>query len=129
MKGKLLSVRFTSLSNGVISGEMEDAGEKFAFTLKTSDGGETWEQNRVPSATAQTSHFLDPSRGWSAASVAHTGTAQENETKLLRTINGGKSWETELVSHGGKIRSIFFLSPTRGWAVGDRGLILSYDAR
>ncbi|HYE72926.1 MAG TPA: hypothetical protein VEF04_06330, partial [Blastocatellia bacterium] len=51
------------------------------------------------------------------------------DTVLLRTENGGKSWEPDYAAHGSHIRSVFFVSPTQGWAVGDGGLILRYEAK
>ena len=130
-RGKLHSVRFTDVSNGVITGEMEDGDERFFFTLKTRNGGETWEQARVPSSGIHSTQFVDSVRGWTAASALREGSADAKiyDTILLRTDNGGKSWVTDFVSKGKQIRSVFFISPTRGWAVGDRGMILRYEAK
>jgi photosystem II stability/assembly factor-like uncharacterized protein len=130
-RGKLHSVRFTDVSSGVITGEMEDGDERFFFTLKTRNGGETWEQARVPSSGIHSTQFVDSARGWTAASALRAGSADAKiyDTILLRTDNGGKSWVTDFVSKGKQIRSVFFISPTRGWAVGDRGMILRYEAK
>ncbi|HEX4949640.1 MAG TPA: YCF48-related protein [Blastocatellia bacterium] len=129
-RGKLHTVRFTDVSNGVITGEMEDGDEHFFFTLKTRNGGETWEQSRVPSSGIHSTAFVDAARGWTAASALREGSAEAKvyDTILLRTDNGGKSWVTDFVAKGKQIRSVFFISPTRGWAVGDRGMILRYEA-
>ncbi len=130
-RGKLHSVHFNDVSNGVITGEMEDGDERFFFTLKTRNGGETWEQARVPSSSIHSTQFVDSARGWTAASALREGSADAKiyDTILLRTDNGGKSWVTDFVAKGKQIRSVFFLSPTRGWAVGDRGMILRYEAK
>ena len=130
-RGKLHSVRFNDVSNGVLTGEMEDGDERFFFTLKTGNGGETWEQARVPSSGIHSTQFVDSARGWTAASALREGSAEAKvyDTILLRTDNGGKSWVTDFVAKGKQIRSVFFISPTRGWAVGDRGMILRYEAK
>jgi photosystem II stability/assembly factor-like uncharacterized protein len=130
-RGKLHSVRFTDVRNGVITGEMEDGDERFFFTLKTRNGGETWEQARVPSSGTHSTQFVDSARGWTAASALREGSADAKiyDTILLHTDNGGKSWVTDFVAKGKQIRSVFFISPTRGWAVGDRGMILRYEAK
>jgi photosystem II stability/assembly factor-like uncharacterized protein len=47
----------------------------------------------------------------------------------MRTDNGGLSWRIDFIARGRRIRGVFFLSPTRGWAVGDRGMILSYEEK
>ncbi|MBL8208587.1 MAG: hypothetical protein JNM09_30430, partial [Blastocatellia bacterium] len=100
-------------------------------TLKTRNGGETWEQARVPSSGTHSTQFVDSARGWTAASALREGGADAKvyDTILLRTDNGGKSWVTDFVAKGKQIRSVFFISPTRGWAVGDRGMILRYEAK
>jgi photosystem II stability/assembly factor-like uncharacterized protein len=130
-RGKLHSVRFNDVRNGVITGEMEDGDERFFFTLKTRNGGETWEQARVPSSGTHSTQFVDSARGWTAASALREGSADAKiyDTILLHTDNGGKSWVTDFVAKGKQIRSVFFISPTRGWAVGDRGMILRYEAK
>lgn len=130
-RGKLDSVRFTDVNNGVITGEMEDGDERFFFTLKTRNGGETWEQARVPSNGTHNTQFIDATRGWTAASARREGSADAKiyDTILLRTDNGGKSWVTDFIAKGKQIRSVFFISPTRGWAVGDNGMILRYEAK
>jgi photosystem II stability/assembly factor-like uncharacterized protein len=48
---------------------------------------------------------------------------------MLRTDNGGLSWRVDFVARGRRIRGVFFLSPTKGWAVGDRGMILCYEEK
>jgi photosystem II stability/assembly factor-like uncharacterized protein len=130
-KGKLHSVQFTDVSNGVITGEMEDGDEHCFFTLKTRNGGETWEQSRVPSSGLPSTQFVNSARGWTAASALRTGSAETKvyDTILLRTDNGGKSWVPDIIARGKQIRGVFFISPTRGWAVGDRGMILRYEAK
>ena len=47
----------------------------------------------------------------------------------MRTDNGGQSWQNDFTAKGSRIRSIFFLSPYKGWAVGDRGMILRYEEK
>ena len=124
-------MRFTDVSNGVLTGEMEDGEERFFFTLKTRNGGETWEQARVASSGLHSTQFVDGARGWTAATARREGSADAKtyDTVLLRTDNGGRSWVTDFIAKGKQIRSVYFLSPTRGWAVGDQGMILRYEAQ
>ena len=51
------------------------------------------------------------------------------DTTLMRTDNGGMSWRNDFIARGRRIRGVFFLSPTKGWAVGDRGMILRYEEK
>ena len=75
--------------------------------------------------------FVDAARGWTAASARRPGSAEAKvyDTIVLRTDNGGKSWVTDFVAKGKQIRDVFFISSTRGWAVGDQGMILRYEAK
>ena len=131
VKGALRSVRFNDVNNGIVTGEIEEGGENYFITLKTRDGGETWEQIRVPAVGSHHSQFVDAARGWTAATTVRESSAADKiyDTILLRTENGGKSWETDFVARGKQVRSMFFISPNRGWAVGDQGMILRYESQ
>jgi photosystem II stability/assembly factor-like uncharacterized protein len=120
--GELQSVRFTDLKSGTITGEIYDGNARFFFALHTRDGGLTWEQHRRQSRAANSTQFIDQTTGWSLASAPR-------ESSVMHTDNGGKTWEDDFVARGGRIRKLFFLSPTTGWAVGDRGVILRYEER
>ncbi|MBO0797347.1 MAG: SPOR domain-containing protein, partial [Blastocatellia bacterium] len=127
--GELQSVRFTDVKTGSVTGEVYDGDGRFFFVLQTRDGGQTWEQHRLQSRAAHRSQFIDLATGWSIAAAPRSSGAETivYDTTLIRTDNGGKSWEDDFVARGGRIRQLFFLSRTRGWAVGDHGLIMSYD--
>ncbi|MFN0084487.1 MAG: YCF48-related protein [Blastocatellia bacterium] len=125
------SVRFTDNNLGSVTGEMYDGEGRYFFVLHTRDGGRSWEQYRTPSRAVHNTQFLDPSYGWSAAFAPREGEAEAvvYDTTLMRTDNGGMSWRNDFIAKGRRIRGVFFLSPTRGWAVGDRGMILRYEEK
>jgi photosystem II stability/assembly factor-like uncharacterized protein len=127
--GLLHSVRFSDAQTGSVTGEMMDGEGRFFFVLHTRDGGQTWEQFRTPSRAAHSTQFLNLSSGWMAATAPREGAAEAvvYDTTLLRTDNGGMSWQSDFTARGRRIHSLFFLSPTKGWAVGDRGTILRYE--
>jgi photosystem II stability/assembly factor-like uncharacterized protein len=127
--GSLHSAQFTDANTGSITGEMYDGENRFFFALHTRDGGQTWSLFRIPSRSTHNSQFLDPARGWTAAFAPRAGEAETHDTILLQTDSGGLSWRVDLIARGRRIRGIFFLSPTKGWAVGDRGMILSYEEK
>jgi photosystem II stability/assembly factor-like uncharacterized protein len=126
--GELHSVRFSDLNTGTVAGEMYDGDGRFFFVLHTRDGGQTWEQHRTPSRATHSTRFTDLSNGWSSAFAPREGKAEAviYDTTLIRTDDGGKTWQNDFIARGGRIRSLFFLSPSKGWAVGDRGIILQY---
>jgi photosystem II stability/assembly factor-like uncharacterized protein len=127
--GLLHSVQFTDLNTGSVTGEMTDGESRYFFALHTRDGGKTWEQFRTPSRATHSTQFLDPSNGWMAAFAQREGSAEAvvYDTTLMRTDNGGMSWQNDFTAKGSRVRSVFFLSPGKGWAVGDRGMILRYE--
>ncbi len=129
--GLLHSVRFTDENTGSVTGEMKDGENRFFFALHTRDGGKTWEQFRTPSRATHSTQFLDPENGWMAAFAQREGSAEAvvYDTNLMRTDNGGMSWQNDFTAKGSRIRSLFFLSPQKGWAVGDRGMILRYEEK
>jgi photosystem II stability/assembly factor-like uncharacterized protein len=129
--GALNSAHFTDANTGSITGDMDDGDRRYFFALHTRDGGRTWSLFRIPSRATHSSQFLDPGRGWTAAFIprARGDEAEVYDTPMLRTDNGGLSWRVDLVARGRRIRGVFFLSPTKGWAVGDRGMILCYEEK
>jgi photosystem II stability/assembly factor-like uncharacterized protein len=129
--GALDSAHFTDANTGSITGEMYDGERRYFFALHTRDGGRTWSLFRIPSRATHNSQFLDPARGWTAAFLprASGDEAAVYDTTLLRTGNGGLSWRIDFVARGRRVRGVFFLSPTKGWAVGDGGIILSYEEK
>ncbi|MGH9766241.1 MAG: YCF48-related protein [Blastocatellia bacterium] len=129
--GLLHSVRFTDTNTGSVTGEMYDGDGRFFFALHTRNGGITWDQFRTPSRATHSTQFLDLANGWTAAFAPREGGAEAvvYDTTLMRTENGGMSWRNDFIARGRRIRGVFFLSPTKGWAVGDRGMILSYEEK
>jgi photosystem II stability/assembly factor-like uncharacterized protein len=129
--GLLHSVHFTDLDNGSITGEMQDGESRYFFALHTRDGGKTWEQFRTPTRATHSTQFLDLANGWMAAFAPREGSAEAvvYDTILMRTDNGGMSWQNDFTAKGSRLRSVFFLSPNKGWAVGDRGMILRYEEK
>jgi photosystem II stability/assembly factor-like uncharacterized protein len=131
IRGSLHSAHFTDANTGSITGEMYDGESRFFFALHTRDGGQTWNLFRIPSHATHNTQFIDPARGWTAAFAPRASgeEAAVYDTILMRTDNGGLSWRKDFSARGLRIRGVFFLSPTKGWAVGDRGMILSYEEK
>jgi len=74
--------------------------------IKTTDGGQTWNENLVVGAAAATNlQFLDDTHG-----IAYG----LNSSFIFKTSDGG-SWQ-ELYPGSGTLQCSFFITPTRGWA-------------
>jgi len=129
--GLLHTVHFSDASNGQVTGEMNDGEARYFFVLTTKDGGKTWQQQRSLTSSAHRTQFVSAAQGWTSAVVPRRDEEGETvyDTSFMRTENGGASWLTDFTARGNQIRGLFFLSPAKGWAVGDRGIILRYDSR
>jgi len=128
--GIIRSVRFTDADNGIVTGDMIDGESHFFFILHTKDGGKTWLQQRTSSLRTLSAAFLDLRNGWLASVNPREadGGSVTDQTVLRRTDNGGLSWQTEVFAGENRIHDIYFISGNLGWAVGDRGLIMKFDA-
>lgn len=104
----LIHVSFTSPDAGWI------VTERGGFTLKTADGGTTWERQFFDSTLARSDAFiLDDHHSWVALKVGG----------VVSTSDSGESWhlhkginQVEIGTSG-----IYFLDERRGWIAGWRG--------
>src|SRR5262249_6402670 len=131
----LWDITFTDAAHGWVVGERGNI-------FHTSDGGTTWilqesgvpvvrvipkgepprpreivpELETDPDRLALTAvQFADSASGWAVGYYADVA-----ESVVLRTENGGASWETEHVEPGELLRSLFVLDREHAWAAGDR---------
>jgi photosystem II stability/assembly factor-like uncharacterized protein len=72
------------------------------------DGGDTWRRASLYSGITSFI-FINPEIGW-AISVSNN---------ILHTTDGGETWSISRECGSEKLRSIFFISPKEGWAVGN----------
>ena len=101
-----LTMFFISEQTGFVGGSNK--------ILKTTNGGETW-KNTIPTAgLGHTTysfdiHFLDEDNGYASYTTSSTGTGGG----LLKTSNGGETWELKPFTEG--ITYIHFISPSTGF--------------
>src|SRR5205085_8392724 len=129
---KLAGLRFADASHGWVYGE---AGALFA----TSDGGETWARQRVPTRHLLLgASFLDARTGWLSG----------GGLTLLTTTDGGLNWRagtvyspadspasqsrseaegadarTQVATTSQRLNAVSFADALTGWAVGEGGAI------
>jgi photosystem II stability/assembly factor-like uncharacterized protein len=127
------------------------ATEEGGIILKTTDGGNSWEQIR-PGVAIHTLFFLNEYNGWGdngsllqttdggytwQVQVENIGTissyciVDENNFwlvggKSLRTTDGGQSWESYWHPSSYAISSVQFINNKIGWFSGGEGTILKY---
>ena len=105
----LFGVCFTDRNNGWACGID-------GTIIKTTNGGEIWEE--LPSGTAKTLYtiFIKYGKGWV---VGDKGT-------YLTSNDGGSTWEwhKDVIKSRWPFRDIYFSSPQKGWAVGQGGSVV-----
>jgi len=98
----------------------------YGLILKTTDGGETWwTQNSGFSGSYDYFNnifFINDSTGWAVGS--HSSYYGSGYGRIVKTTNGGSTWETLSPNTNKKLEGIYFVDANRGWAVGNDGRIL-----
>lgn len=97
--------------------------------IKTVDAGISWDLIDTLAIVNSTTfdvlwdiEFVSDNEGWICA-----GSATGERGHFYHTTNSADSWQKVDSPSDYTIRSIDFLSPYNGWAVGDYGTILKYD--
>ena len=85
-------------------------------TVITTDGGRTW---RYGTDGGNSIFALSERVAWVIDDNSSSGI-------VLRSSNGGRTWQTAMVQ-GIRLREAFFLDSLRGWAVGSEGIAATTD--
>jgi len=93
--------------------------------LKTSDGGLHWQDVTPTNAGISRAFFLNDQDAWgisfaiepnSTPTIANTGLPADNLVNVLRTTNGGRSWQSSTFQSGTVTDAYpFFLNASDGW--------------
>jgi len=116
----LVAVRFVDLNNGWVA---SNEGALY----KTEDGGISWTKVDLAvadGATVSGIFFTNPSIGWvSVNKVAGSYPYyKDNQSWVLKTEDGGKSWSTQYSTKSALISRLYFLNEQEGWATGMRSV-------
>ena len=109
---------------------VSDADAATTLLLRTADGGQTWQNADIPTATVTRITFITPQLGWMLAKFPISASAETIE--IYHTPDGGKSWVKVSVvlaastdapppgqlPFGGTKTGLGFLNATTGWATG-----------
>ncbi|MGZ0041461.1 WD40/YVTN/BNR-like repeat-containing protein [Paenibacillus ottowii] len=84
----------------------------------THDGGKTW-NNISPSENVQFQDKLEYGKDISFTDSRHGWVVRQNldqtATVILRTADGGQSWDVSALPSGAHVSSIQYVNPTTGW--------------
>lgn len=123
---RLNAVQFVSETKGWAVGHSSDVGTgQTTGILYTEDGGEHWSQQAQGVSEGQIVdlYFLDDQKGWA---LTDAQTFPDMSIQLLKTVNGGSSWELVNTGQSGNITigyairsgKIFFQDENTGWVLG-----------
>ncbi|MCB0292621.1 MAG: hypothetical protein KDH97_20370, partial [Calditrichaeota bacterium] len=114
----LRALSFVSNDSGWVAG---DSGT----VLLTTDGGDSW-LLQDPGVTHDIGDivFLDRRHGWALAQDVSFGDKGTYGTYILRTADGGESWDSLFIALE-LLHAITFLDTLNGWAGGEFGTILN----
>ena len=107
------------------------AGKKMFLT---DDAGRSWRELKIydpknfRSATPEflSVRFADKKRGFIVGSLINKG-GEIIDSLVFRTDDGGESWARIIVPSKLELFHLDFVSSSRGWIVGDKGLILTTE--
>jgi photosystem II stability/assembly factor-like uncharacterized protein len=94
------------------------------ITMKTSDGGETWEEIfESVSYGFYEVFFIDTLNGWGKSGCCYEGSGSPLIFNVWHTSDGGLTWNLQNVLASG----FSIVDACHGWAVGENGKIMHFD--
>lgn len=119
LAGSPMCIRFADHQTGWISSNTLGSYD----ISKSTDGGLTWfNQKFVPGEYIHSISCTNDSTVY-AAGFKMFIPPNPHEAFILKTVDGGITWNEQNTGNG-VLNSIFFINDTTGWAVGDSGKIL-----
>ena len=103
----LSAVYFTDQDNGWMAGN--------EIILHTTDGGQNWEEQVIEDYTLRDIYFIDNEHGWA---VGDSVTNSYDPGIVMRTSDGGGSWEVTSFDQWSRLNKVFFADSLLGWIVG-----------
>jgi photosystem II stability/assembly factor-like uncharacterized protein len=107
------SVYFTDSQHGWMAGHK--------VILHTSTGGQIWDEIWTGPHYLKDIFFTDEQHGWA---VGDSASKHPYRDVIMRTTDGGMTWEEQFPGLGSYEKSIFFTDNAHGWIARDEGDIL-----
>ena len=108
------AIDFVSRTNGWVAIE-DPAGRAL---LRTTDGGDHWERLALARGSTDQIKFVDVNNGWLLGSIDDPSgcSATSCSRAVLRTTDGGRTWEKTLVLANGLLGQLAVLDARHAWA-------------
>ena len=116
---ELIDIRFFDDMHGLATGGIGPYADSRVRIIGTDDGGETWTVRYTAPADSPWSvgwKLTFPTRMTGYASVERL--AQPEDGMVLKTVDGGQTWQEMPVPGGRSLQGLGFLTPDIGWASG-----------
>ncbi len=100
------------------------------YVLESLDAGRSWKQRAdvMDLGNLESMDFLDGSRGWVGGSaLSPAGAAGPSRGLVMRTVDGGRTWNKHSTPTIPGIHRLRFCSPDTGWATYEDGVYRSTD--
>lgn len=115
-------VYFVDKENGWLVGNIESGNETIESILyKTGNGGKNWEKVPIKvekEAVINNILFVNQSVGWLNIQKYGDVNSKKATSWLMKTTDGGKSWQTLLIQDFTTIDEIKFFDEKNGWMTG-----------
>jgi photosystem II stability/assembly factor-like uncharacterized protein len=108
---------FLDKLNGWVAGVADNVTAVIPIFRRTSDGGKTWIPWQYPGGIINCIRFVD----------GKTGFAVGNGGFIMKTTNGGESWEALKSGAQLPLYGCHFISPHTGWVCGAQGIVLKTE--
>jgi photosystem II stability/assembly factor-like uncharacterized protein len=121
------SIFFTDKNTGYGVGETI-VGTGNSTIIKTTNGGDSWTTLTLPGGsdiTLNSIYFSDTNTGYAVGSQHYkTLTGYKTCAVILKTTDGGLTWEETLVKNIAPLNSVYIAGPKTVYTVGENGIIL-----
>ncbi len=124
----LNSVYFVNANIGYAVGGIADGINNQQIIINTTDGGSTW-STQYSSTTYMLNAvcFTDKNNGYAVGGYYHYNDSLYVLGFILKTTNGGNTWDTILCGTTNWLTSVYFTNANTGYAVGKSGTIINTD--
>ncbi len=120
----LKSVYFVDANTGWAVGQVDAFGSSTGYILGTLNGGNDWSiqliQTPYPLGDV---HFATSLIGFAVGGKSDTVATQPDIGVVLRTLDGGTTWEEPLILDTVPLQGVHFVNADVGWTIGRRGKI------
>jgi photosystem II stability/assembly factor-like uncharacterized protein/subtilisin-like proprotein convertase family protein len=96
-----------ALTGWAVGGKEIDDETVEGVILHTSNGGDTWEVQKILQDPLVSVDFINENEGWAVG----------NNGAIMHTVNGGVTWTTQTSPMNGLLTSVFFIDEDNGWIV------------